>query len=224
MQTENNGFGRIGGVQVIIGNLITLAKAGHFDVICQGCNCSNVMGGGLAKQIKEVFPDAFFVDREYYNSHHNKYSMMGNYSRHIEKVEGDKWLTILNMYTQFGIGEPSPGSHIALDYTALTLCLRKLNQEYPGKHVGLPWIGGGLAGGSKSSIKGLIVSELYNLNVTIVEYEPARSMASPGLGEDLLRGEGSLRKPERSGGEGSVAGNRGGGVWPGDNVPWREDD
>jgi len=42
-------------LHAIKGNLITLAKKGEFDVIVHGCNCLNVMGAGIAKQIKKTF-------------------------------------------------------------------------------------------------------------------------------------------------------------------------
>jgi len=37
----------------VYGDLITMALDGEFDIIIQGCNCFNVFGHGLAKDIKE---------------------------------------------------------------------------------------------------------------------------------------------------------------------------
>lgn len=215
MQKENNGFGRIGGIQVVMGDLIEMTKEGHFDVIGHGCNCRNAMGAGIARQIRSEFPDAFYADKEYYNSHNNKYGMMGNYSRYLHHALNSKWVAILNMYTQYEPGSPSPSSSIPLDYEALTMCLRKANQEYPGMSIGLPWIGCGLAGGSKSYVKQIIVKELYNMNVTIVEYEPnTRHMVETRLGETATAGEGPSRGGERPTGEGYVARDRGGREFP----------
>ena len=34
------------------GNLLDLAEAGEFDIVVQGCNCFNTMGGGIAREIR----------------------------------------------------------------------------------------------------------------------------------------------------------------------------
>ena len=38
-------------MNIVKGNLVTLALAGEFDVIIHGCNCFNTMGSGVAKDI-----------------------------------------------------------------------------------------------------------------------------------------------------------------------------
>ena len=52
-----------GRMQVIRGDLIALAQDGHFDVIVHGCNCQCTMGAGIAKAIKEAFPEALEADK-----------------------------------------------------------------------------------------------------------------------------------------------------------------
>ena len=46
------------------GNLITLAKERHFDIIAHGCNCFCTMGSGIAPQIAKAFPEAYDVDQK----------------------------------------------------------------------------------------------------------------------------------------------------------------
>jgi len=58
-----------------------------------------------------------------------------------------------------------------LDYEALTLCLRKINWVFSGKHIGLPKIGAGLAGGDWEQIKQIIKNELNDCDVTVVIYK-----------------------------------------------------
>ena len=48
--------------KLLNGDLLDLAERGEFDVIVQGCNCFNTFGAGLARQIKERFPDAVLVE------------------------------------------------------------------------------------------------------------------------------------------------------------------
>ena len=47
----------------VTGDLVKLAKNGEFDVIVHGCNCECIMGGGIAKQIRQAFPTAYDADR-----------------------------------------------------------------------------------------------------------------------------------------------------------------
>ena len=39
--------------------------------IAHSCNCQNVMGGGIAKQIKDRYPKAFEADAEFHNKEYN---------------------------------------------------------------------------------------------------------------------------------------------------------
>ena len=49
-------------MKLIKGDLIQLAKNGEFDVIIHGCNCFCTMGAGIAKTIKDIFPEAYKAD------------------------------------------------------------------------------------------------------------------------------------------------------------------
>jgi O-acetyl-ADP-ribose deacetylase (regulator of RNase III) len=49
--------------------------------------------------------------------------------------------------------------------------MRKMNAIFKGKHIGLPLIGAGLAGGDWEVIKNIIQTELADCNVTIVHYD-----------------------------------------------------
>ena len=52
--------------------------------------------------------------------------------------------------------------------------MRKVNKIFKGKHIGLPKIGCGLAGGSWSIVSKIIRDELWECNVTIVNYKPTK--------------------------------------------------
>jgi len=164
----------------INGDLIKLSLEGNFDVIIHGCNCFCRMGRGIALQIKEIFPEAFNADKKY--SYPGDMNKLGNYSYSIKQLESSdtrlfksldelnqiKNLIIINAYTQYGhnpIDKP-------LDYEALTLCLRKINNKFAGKTIGLPLIGSGLAGGNWVIIEEIIKTELKDMDVTIVHYKP----------------------------------------------------
>ena len=122
------------------GNLLDLAEAGEFDIIVQGCNCFNTMGGGIAREIRERYPMAALVDNETEKGDYNK---LGNYTTAFT----GKFL-IVNAYTQYNM---SQGTDV-FEYTAFDLLCQKLHKAYGTKKIGLPYIGMGLAGGNKNVI------------------------------------------------------------------------
>lgn len=177
----------------IEGNLISLAKKGSFDVITHGCNCFSKMKSGIAPQMAEAFGcDKFPLELEDSNDQRiNKLGQIDIVTKMISASTGavmsveegallyqkgetsieDYPLHVINSYTQYNYGSTSNGE-VYLDYEALTLCLRKINKHFRGKHIGLPRIGAGKAGGDWVKIKNIIKTELKNMNITIVNYKP----------------------------------------------------
>ena len=158
--------------QEIEGNLITTALEGKFNVIAHGCNCFCLQRAGIAKQMAEIFnTDDLMWEDEKFKGRINKLGMI-DYQRIeissgliVDKKEPEEGtLTVVNAYTQY-----RPGKN--LDCEALILCLRKMNHEFKGKHIGLPQIGCGIAGGDWDIVKEIIKKELKNCDVTIVVYK-----------------------------------------------------
>lgn len=151
------------------GNLLDLAEAGEFDVIVQGCNCFNTMGGGIAREIRERYPVAAEVDAETIRGDYNK---LGNWTKSRTVPNKNKhWFTIINAYTQFNM---SQGTDV-FEYTAFALILQKLVCAYGTKRIGLPYIGMGLAGGDTEIILDMIGEFAYSVSsaggsVTLVEF------------------------------------------------------
>ena len=155
------------------GNLLDLAEAGEFDIVVQGCNCFNTMGGGIAREIRERYPVAARVDME---TKQGDYQKLGTWT---ESDAGDyfdtstysvtnklecsdpKRFTIINAYTQYNM---STGEDV-FEYPAFQLILQKLVHEYPGKRFGFPYIGMGLAMGDKK----IIISMLERFSDEITE-------------------------------------------------------
>lgn len=172
-------------MKVIKGDLLSMAKRSHFDVIAHGANCMGIFGAGIAKQIAEQFPDCAVIDKQYYEEHAKEHeNMMGNYSWFWCNMYEHPF-NILNLYTQLYPGLPSPGCKIPFDYAAFTTVLRKVNQRFKGKSIGLPYIGCGLGGASAIEVSDIIEKELFNMRVTMVIYEPNGQMAGAGLGDDI---------------------------------------
>lgn len=180
--------------QEIEGDLIKLALEGNFDVIVHGVNCQNVMKSGLAPKMAKAFGcDTYELETTKYKGDINKLGQIdyGDY-----KITGDdghnRYIQIVNAYTQYNYGKNHrDGTDKPLDYEALTLCLRKINHIFKGKHIGLPLIGCGLAGGVWDSgslspdeyddylqypgdyqfVKHTIQRELKECQITIVKYK-----------------------------------------------------
>ena len=149
------------------GNLLDLAEAGEFDVVVQGCNCFNTMGGGIAREIRERYPLVASVDMETVKG---DYSKLGNWT---ECDAGNKnRFTVINAYTQYNM---STGEDV-FEYAAFELICKKLIHAYGDKRIGLPFIGMGLAKGVPSRILAIIedfAQEVHKRggSVTLVEFK-----------------------------------------------------
>jgi O-acetyl-ADP-ribose deacetylase (regulator of RNase III) len=147
------------------GNLLDLAGAGEFDIIVQGCNCFNTMGGGIAREIRERYPQAMLADDETVKGDYNK---LGNWTEARANVAG---FTIVNAYIQYNM---STGEDV-FEYMALGLICQKLVKAYGHLRIGLPYIGMGLAGGDKEVIMEMIEDfatdvDIKGGSVTLVEF------------------------------------------------------
>jgi len=149
-------------MKVIKGDLIKLAKERKFDVITHGSNCYNCMGAGIAKQIKQEFPEAYKADLKTKKGDRLK---LGSYSEaYVKKYN----LIIINAYTQYGYW--GKGGKPNADYMAIEKVFKKIKENYNAKQIGIPLIGTGLAGGDWNKISNIIDSMNFN-NITLVEYE-----------------------------------------------------
>ena len=84
-----------------------------------------------------------------------------------------KDLIVVNAYTQYMYGRNhADGDKSPVDYAAIEICMKKINHLFKGRHIGLPKIGAGLAGGDWEKIKQIIKDELKDCIVTIVIYKP----------------------------------------------------
>jgi O-acetyl-ADP-ribose deacetylase (regulator of RNase III) len=152
------------------GNLLNLAEAGEFDVVVQGCNCFNTMGGGIAREIRERYPEVADVDQ---HTERGDYTKLGNWTvgyAWFDKTS-DPYI-IINAYTQYNM---STGQDV-FEYTAFALILQKLAHEFPGAGFGFPYIGMGLAGGDKDRILPMLEEfakkiSLSGGTVTLVEFK-----------------------------------------------------
>jgi O-acetyl-ADP-ribose deacetylase (regulator of RNase III) len=151
------------------GNLLDLAEAGEFDVIVQGCNCFNTMGGGIAREIRERYPLIAEVDGY---TERGDYLKLGTWTAGVVQMPTSSHdFTVINAYTQYNM---SQGTDV-FEYTAFALILEKLLHKYGDKSIGFPYIGMGLANGDEQTIIGLLEwfadeVEKKGGTVTLVEF------------------------------------------------------
>lgn len=149
-------------MKTVQGDLLKLASEGMFDVVVHGCNCQCTMGAGIAKVIKETYPEAYQADLKTTKGDRTK---LGTYSSAIVKRNGFEF-TILNAYTQ----EHYQGEQPLVDYEALASAFKKIAKDFDGKRIGYPKIGAGLGGGDWNRISSLIDEALEGQDHTLVEF------------------------------------------------------
>lgn len=151
-------------MKIIEGNLLDLVEQGVFDVIIQGCNTKNVMGSGIARQIKEKYPEVYKADCE---ANKNGKNYLGNISHaRITRDDGTLFL-IINAYTQEDFGPPP---HRYASYDAISDCFKLINKTFIKEKTrfGYPMIGCGLGGANWNIVSKIIDEELEGRNHTLV--------------------------------------------------------
>lgn len=148
------------------GDLIAMGKAGNFDIIVQGCNCHNLMGSGIAKQIRAECPDAWLADQETLAGDRNK---LGRYT-----IGMAGRLVVINAYTQYNTAK-YPGQDV-FEYNSFQNALENLAIRFGKYRIGLPMIGMGLAGGDPARIIPMLEKFAERMaeaggSATLVEFE-----------------------------------------------------
>lgn len=149
-------------MRIIQGDLIRLALQGTFDVIIHGCNCHCSMNAGIARAIREHFPEAYQADRRTIAGDATKLGTISS----ATVIRDGRELTIINGYTQFNYS----GSGVLVDYDALRGVMRSVKSGFTGQRIGYPKIGAGLAKGDWSTIARIIDEELEGEHHTLVEF------------------------------------------------------
>lgn len=148
-------------MKIVTGDLLEMAEGGEFDVIVHGANCQCVMGAGIAKAIRQRFPEAYEADLVTTKGDRGK---LGDFS--VARVtRGAVRFSVVNAYTQFHYRGPG----VRLDYDALAKAMRGIARAFASKRIGYPRIGAGLARGDWSRITQIIDEALAGEDHTLVE-------------------------------------------------------
>lgn len=147
------------------------------NVICHQVNCEGAMGSGIAKQIRERYPQVYETFRRTFESFNNTLGsidviLVQDFTN--KQIEDDLHRRfIINCYSQLNYNRHGE-TKCHTQYNAFVECLRKLKRElvdYIGAHtmddgaikkftIGFPdHIGCGLAGGNWDIVKNIIERE-----------------------------------------------------------------
>ncbi len=144
------------------GDLIALCLEGRFDVIVHGCNCFCTMGSGIARTIRQVFPEAYAADLKTTKGAADK---LGDFSFATVNRNGHE-ITIVNGYSQYNFEGPG----VLVDYPAVQKLFAKIKTAFSGKRIAYPKIGAGLAGGNWLVLAAIIDRELAGEDHGVVIY------------------------------------------------------
>ena len=153
----------------IVGDLLNSDKC---HVIVHQCNLFHVMGGGIAKHIKQKFPEAYEADKK---TNHGDRSKLGTYSVARVRYDGLPLKYIVNLYSQADFG----GSHRQTSYDAMVEGLTLLRESLEKHHakgnnlvLGIPYqLGCGLAHGNWSIVRAIIDEVFFSSPVEVYIYK-----------------------------------------------------
>lgn len=133
------------------------------NCIIHGCNAQGVMGAGIAKKIKKLYPEVFKKYRDYYENH-------GLSVGDIVYTETNNGKFIVNAITQENYGSDPTKRYVS--YDAVDDIMKELDSAlsnaYPKiTQVAMPMIGSGLANGSWNVIESIIETRLRNVKPVV---------------------------------------------------------
>lgn len=118
--------------------------------LIHGCNSRGAMGSGVAKAIRDKYPQAY---RDYRDTYDNYGLELGNI---VVSVQDDEKV-IHNAITQLDYGRDK--NRVYVSYWAIAEVFRKINQ-WGIREIALPKIGSGLANGDWNVIEAIIENTL----------------------------------------------------------------
>lgn len=130
-------------MKYINGNLLDATSG----IIVHGCNAQGVMGSGVAKAVKDKYPEAY---QKYYAEYLHGLLTPG----WISVYNPSRYLTIVSGITQEYYGRDK--NVVYVDYDSLAEVFRKVKSIWPGVPVHIPKIGAGLANGDWEIISRII--------------------------------------------------------------------
>ena len=148
-------------IKIVDGDILQAKE----DIRCHQTNALGVMGGGIAKQIKEKYPEVYKAYKELCLLHNSK-DLLGA----VQYVECHDGHIIANLFGQEGFGRNKQYT----DYDALRNALKivyKRVKQYQ-ESIAIPVnLGCGLAGGNWDIVYKIIEEVFDDYDVTLYRWE-----------------------------------------------------
>jgi O-acetyl-ADP-ribose deacetylase (regulator of RNase III) len=145
------------------GCVASALKLGEISVIAHQANCFNTMNSGVAKAIRQLYPEVYAADCKTVKGDHRK---LGGFTM-ATTLDG----LVFNLYGQYDYGRD--GKQYT-DYEALRSSLK--NMAYKLRHlgflgkIGIPKLGCGLGGGDwEGEVKLIVEQTLGEWDVIVYE-------------------------------------------------------
>lgn len=152
------------------GDIVQKQRELKLDYICQQVNCQGKMGSGVAKAIKDAYPEVY-VNYKFKCEINEKNSLLGDIQIiNLFDAKDDWEFNIINMFSQFNYGYD--GARYT-SYDAFWNCLHLIKQQVPkGVKIGFPAnIGCGLGGANWAVILQMISEVLgQDYNLYVIDY------------------------------------------------------
>lgn len=149
-------------ITIVQGNILNATE----DIIAHQTNCMGVYASGLAKQVREAYPQAY---KEYeilcdmYTADPN--ILLG----YCQFVFAEK--TIAHLFGQYDYGRDLKKVYTRYDYLEWSLDRLSRHSREEGKTVALPYnLGCGLANGSWDIVQDLILKSFANQKVVLYKF------------------------------------------------------
>ena len=150
-------------IEIVEGDLLTTEN----NLILHQVNCQGKMNSGVAKQIRNKYPQVYNDYLRHYNNVKDKEELLGK----ISATEVNESQYVVNMFSQFNYGYE--GNRYT-NYEAIYRCLEKVSvvAEQKGFSVALPYNIGCDRGGANWNIVYSMVNELFkNIKTTIYKFK-----------------------------------------------------
>lgn len=152
---------------------ITYVKGDLFStphgILVHGCNTHGIMGSGVAKIVKDKYPEAFEEYAKMCKHWKNNRLIILGTNVYARTKDGSR--IIVNAITQLDMGPP-PTRWVS--YDAVDTCLDTLAHDLKasptysaGTPIAMPMIGAGLGGGNWKVIEAIIEQRLADFPVTV---------------------------------------------------------
>lgn len=149
-------------IKIIDGDILQAQE----NIIVHQVNCLSVMGGGIAKQIREKYPKVFKDYQKYLSNSGFPIQALGE----CQFVEVGENKYVANLFGQYKYGRDKQQT----DYKALEEALfsLKVNAKDHNLSVAIPVnLGCGLAGGSWDIVYKMIEEVFHDYDVTLYRWE-----------------------------------------------------